>query len=173
MARAVRLLRPTCAGCGGCRSGSGAIGRSADRTLGGVAVLCGIRRGQSLNLLVVVRSDDVAGLLGNTVGRHHQMRREGDGRHTGIGHADVGQPIDAEVRVDDTSLRQRQHRTGGRRVEFCKNVITQEIVPLVIGLDVLPGIRLLDQTVRQRFGLSNATHELHTLAEDRDICGDM
>lgn len=81
-------------------------------------------------------ADYSARLLGQPVSRTHQVRREGDRGHAGIGHTDVGKTVDAKVGVHHSTLVQRKHRTCRRWMKFGEGLAAYEFIPLIITLDV-------------------------------------
>lgn len=118
---------------------------------------------------IVEGPDNGARLLGQPVGRARQVRGEGDGRHAGIGDADVGETIDAEVRIDDAALFQREHRACRRWMKLGEALAAQPVLPLLIRLDLETRVNLVQHDVVQRVSLTHATGELDTLAQNLDV----
>ncbi len=123
-------------GSGGTRSCSRAV------VSGGGAGLCRIVR-RRLRRGVVEGANDGARLLRQPVRRGHQMRGQRNGRHTGVGDADIGEAIDAEVGIDHTALFQGQHGARRRRMILGEDLGPEPFFPFLVGLDVGAGPRLL------------------------------
>lgn len=64
------------------------------------------------------------------------MGGQGNRRHTGIGHADVGETVDEKVGVDNTTLIARQHGAGRRGVEFSAAILANPVEDVVVTLDI-------------------------------------
>lgn len=100
------------------------------------AIVSSVRlRGQG----VVKGADHAASLLSEAVGGAHQVGGEDDGRDAGVGDAHIGEPVDAEVGVDDAALVEGEHGTGGGGVELCADLAGEPGLPFLVGLDGRPG----------------------------------
>lgn len=115
-------------------------------------------------------SNDAAGLLGYPIRRGHQMRGQGNGRHAGVGDANIRKAVHEEICIDYAAQFAGEHCAGGRRMEFGAGELAQPVQPLGIGLDGWPRRRFACEATCQRIRFAEATGEFETVEEDLVIC---
>jgi len=71
--------------------------------------MCGVGAVVGDIRLIVIVTDEGAGLFCYAICRAHQVGGEGYRRDAGISDTNVGKTVDAEVRIHDAALVERKH----------------------------------------------------------------